>query len=574
MIEVPAISLLFTAEAIQNLTFIATLILLYNFIPNALLSRSKLAFSVCLGIIFGVAAALSIPALWQLSNAPVIGYNFILVPLAGFIGGPVSTVFVAAVLLLGSAASNGSMSAPDVLIVLCGVLLGALFSVCRPRTWFPRSPLVQYLLLGIGVAVIQVGVFAFSFVFGLVGTPGQQPGPVPVLSFLPYVLMSAAGTVLLGSIIGFIDRKKMAERELLDYKDHLEALVSERTAELRLANSLQEATIEATADGIVVTDREGLIRGYNTKAADILRLPGHPPPDLQEARVFADHILLSLSDPDGFTRLVTALPESAEQIVTTDLEFASGRIYELYVHPQRIGDHIVGRVWSFHDTTDQRLAENAIAAANNKLVLLSTLTRHDIFNQITALSAYLELIEMDNHDPGAASHITAMKKSVEVIRFQLEFTRDYQDLGLKKPIWNGVETAFNNAAGSFAGRKIAFRCETGSLEVFADPMIGQVFYNLMDNSLRHGGDRISAIRLSIRKEEPGLVVVYKDDGVGVPPEEKAKIFLKGFGKHTGLGMFLIKEILSITGMTIRETGVYGQGVRFEILVPPDRFRFL
>jgi signal transduction histidine kinase len=573
LIGLPGVSLLFTAEAIQNLTFIATLILLYNFIPNALLSRSRLAFSVCLGIIFGIAAALSIPALWLSSSAPVIGYNFILVPLAGFIGGPVSALFVAVVLLLGSTASNGAMSASDILTVMCGILLGALFSLSRSRDWFPRSPLVQYLLLGIGVAIIQVGVFAFSFVFGLVGTPGQQPGPVPILSILPYVLMSTAGTVLLGSIIGFIDRKKLAERELIEYKDHLETLVEERTAELRLANSLQEATIEATADGIVVTDRHDLIREYNTKAADILSLPGQKPSDLQDAQVYADHILASLSDPDAFIRLVAALPDSAEQIVTTDLKFASGRIYELYVHPQRIGDRIVGRVWSFHDITDQRLAEDAIAAANNKLILLSTLTRHDIFNQITALSAYLELIEMDNRNPGAAGHIGAMKKSLEVIRFQLEFTRDYQDLGLKKPTWNRVETAFNNAAGSFAGRKIAFRCESGNLEVFADPMIGQVFYNLMDNSLRHGSDRISAIRLSVRKEATGLVVVYEDDGIGIPQEEKEKIFLKGFGKHTGLGMFLIKEILSITGMTIRETGVYGQGVRFEILVPPDRFRF-
>jgi len=75
------------------------------------------------------------------------------------------------------------------------------------------------------------------------------------------------------------------------------------------------------------------------------------------------------------------------------------------------------------------------------------------------------------------------------------------------------------------------------------------------------------------KEVPDLIIVYEDDGVGIPPEEKEKIFRKGFGKHTGLGMFLIKEILAITGMTIREVGTYGQGVQFEIRVPSDRFRF-
>lgn len=573
MIELPGVSLLFTAEAIQNLTFIATLILLYNFIPNALLSRSKLAFSVCLGFIFGIAAALSIPALWLSSSAPVIGYNFILVPLAGFIGGPVSTVFVAAILLLGSAVSNGTLSTPDILTVMCGILLGALFYYARPRDWFPRSPLVQYLLLGIGVAVIQVGVIAFAFVFGMQGSPGQQTGPAPLFSILPYVLISAAGTVLLGSIIGFIDRKKQAEKELLDHKDHLERLVKERTAELRLANSLQKATFESTADGIVVVDPGWVIRAYNRKASRILDLPVQPPKDVQGTEIFTGHISPLLEDPAGFFSLVTGLPESAEQVVTTGLRFKTGRIYEVFVHPQRINNLSVGRVFSLHDITDQRLAEDAITVANNKLMLLSTLTRHDIFNQITALSAYLELVEMDNRDPGAATHISAMKKSLEIIRFQLEFTRDYQDLGLKKPGWNSVDAAFANASESFGGRDVAFRCETGTVEIFADPMIGQVFYNLMDNSLRHGGERISAIRLSARKEDLDLLLVYEDNGTGVVPEEKEKIFLKGFGKHTGLGMFLIKEILSITGITIRETGVYGQGVRFEIHVPSGRFRF-
>ena len=104
-------------------------------------------------------------------------------------------------------------------------------------------------------------------------------------------------------------------------------------------------------------------------------------------------------------------------------------------------------------------------------------------------------------------------------------------------------------------------------------MFGQVFCNLIDNSLRHG-ERVSEIRLSIKKEDPDLLLIYEDNGTGVVPEEKEKIFLKGFGKHTGLGMFLIKEILSITGLTIRENGIYLQGARFEIRVPAGKFRNL
>ncbi len=61
-------------------------------------------------------------------------------------------------------------------------------------------------------------------------------------------------------------------------------------------------------------------------------------------------------------------------------------------------------------------------------------------------------------------------------------------------------------------------------------------------------------------------------GKGSLPQEKQKIFEKGFGSHTGLGLYLVQEILAITGLTIQETGEYGRGARFVIHVPADMFR--
>jgi signal transduction histidine kinase len=58
----------------------------------------------------------------------------------------------------------------------------------------------------------------------------------------------------------------------------------------------------------------------------------------------------------------------------------------------------------------------------------------------------------------------------------------------------------------------------------------------------------------------------------VSDEDKIRIFQKGFGKHTGLGLFLSREILGITGITIRETGTPGTGACFEMLIPPDGYR--
>jgi signal transduction histidine kinase len=559
---------------IQNIAIIAMLVLLFNFIPGRIRLRSRLTFSVGVGVVFGLAAVISIPDFWGTTGGQIIGFNIILAPLAGFIGGPVSAIIVAIAILGGSTVSDTGFNVSGIISVTSGVLLGILFFYARSWSRFPKSYTVQLILLSAGVSgIVLLGAFVSG---GNPDSGGPQPGALPlpsmqIFAILPFALVVFAGTFFLGSLTGFIDRKKQAERELREYRDHLEVLVEERTTELRSVNSLQKATIESTADGIVVTDRDGIIRTYNRKAAHILNLPARMPRDLQKTWIYIDHIVASLSDPDTFVRIVATLPDSAEQVVTTDLEFTSGRIYELYVQPQRIDDQIIGRVWSLRDITDRRLAEAAIQSANDKLNLLSNITRHDIFNQLTALTAYLELVEMDNHDPSASGHMEAMKKSLEVIRLQLEFTRDYQDLGLRAPGWQQAETVFRKAAESFEGKNLTFTCTTATVGIFADPMIGQVFYNLIDNSLRHG-ENVSEIRLSARPEDPDLILLYEDNGTGVVPEEKEKIFIKGFGKHTGLGMFLIKEILSITGFTIRETGVYGKGARFEIRVPAGKFR--
>ena len=111
------------------------------------------------------------------------------------------------------------------------------------------------------------------------------------------------------------------------------------------------------------------------------------------------------------------------------------------------------------------------------------------------------------------------------------------------------------------------------LEVFADPLLEKVFENLIDNSRRHG-ERVRHISFStLQYGLDYLALVYEDDGVGVHEEDKERIFEKGFGKNTGLGLFLTREILSITGLTIKESGVYGKGARFEILVPKGKYRF-
>ncbi len=102
-------------------------------------------------------------------------------------------------------------------------------------------------------------------------------------------------------------------------------------------------------------------------------------------------------------------------------------------------------------------------------------------------------------------------------------------------------------------------------------MLEKVFFNLLDNSIRHG-KWVSEIRVTIQESESGLNIVWEDNGEGIPDSEKESIFEYGVGKNTGFGMFLIREILLLTGITIREIGKWMKGARFEIIVPNGVYR--
>lgn len=112
-----------------------------------------------------------------------------------------------------------------------------------------------------------------------------------------------------------------------------------------------------------------------------------------------------------------------------------------------------------------------------------------------------------------------------------------------------------------------------NVEIYADPLFPLICENLVNNSLRHG-EHVSTLLFTTKRIETDLILMYLDDGIGVPDNEKEKIFERGFGKHTGMGLFLTQEILAITGLSMQEAGVYGKGVRFEIRVPAGSFRII
>ncbi|MDO9324162.1 MAG: PAS domain S-box protein [Methanoregula sp.] len=217
-------------------------------------------------------------------------------------------------------------------------------------------------------------------------------------------------------------------------------------------------------------------------------------------------------------------------------------------------------------------AKKALKIANRKLNLLSGITRHDVLNQLMALGGYVELSADGVQDPKFQLMIEKERKIIEMIHQQILFTQEYEDMGVNAPVWQIVGTTVANAAAGLDLSGVGLTVESGDLEVFADQLLGKVFLNLMDNTLRYG-ETVTEITVSFEKTESGLVIIYTDNGVGVDADARPHLFERGFGKHTGLGLFFSKEVLSITGLTIAETGTPGKGVRFEITVPDGEYRF-
>jgi signal transduction histidine kinase len=141
------------------------------------------------------------------------------------------------------------------------------------------------------------------------------------------------------------------------------------------------------------------------------------------------------------------------------------------------------------------------------------------------------------------------------------------------PDWQQIDVIIKYRAIQGFLKGVTLTSTLGELSIYADLMFEKVMYNLVENSIRHGLN-ISRIYLSCHERDGNMVIWYEDDGGGISNAEKEKIFEKGFGKNTGLGLFLIREILSISGITIIETGEFGVGVKFEMVVPKGGYRYL
>jgi signal transduction histidine kinase len=275
-----------------------------------------------------------------------------------------------------------------------------------------------------------------------------------------------------------------------------------------------------------------------------------------------------------FSRSISApmrrLTHAASRVSKGDLDVRVGisrddEIGEL----ARSFDQMAEELGELYHGLEEKVKERTeeLEKANRKLSILGSITRHDTLNQMSVLTGWMGLARETVTNEVTNEYLDKALAASDNIASYLEFTREYEKVGVKHPEWLSLSESFVSSTFGLNLGGIEVVNAAKAVEVYVDPMFPKVLRNLVENSIKHGRN-VSRISLSSEVSGKDLLIAYEDDGEGIPEERKATIF----ESRRGHGLYLASEILTITDLTIREVGVPGEGVRFEIRVPRARYR--
>jgi PAS domain S-box-containing protein len=402
-------------------------------------------------------------------------------------------------------------------------------------SWLKQEPgrlRQQYLSVTIGILIVLLSGAMSAFIFPLSGIH------VPNMVFI--------GMVCLSGIISY-------------------AMIREGLFTLT-PESAAVNIVQLMPDGLVLADTTGRIITSNPSAEILFgktkgEMTGRPVDTILPLQS-TEEIQAALRERGTFLDLEAVLKTPEYRVVS----IAGSLITSPEGEP-------AGFVLIIHDITGRKKSERALRLAKEKVSLLSQLTRHDVTNLITAINGYILLLSEKLDDPVSEQYIAACSGILEKIDRHLQFSREYEEIGKHEPVWQSVEAVVSRAKSDLAFTRAEISVSVLPFWIYADPLSVKVMYNLLENALRHGGFGMTLVRVTA-EEQPGgeLVIAIEDNGAGIPPDQKEHIFEHGFGKNTGLGLTLSREILAVTDIHLIETGVPGTGARFEMHIPPQSWR--
>ena len=366
----------------------------------------------------------------------------------------------------------------------------------------------------------------------------------------------------------------------------MRGLVIDITEQKRTIDKLafQAQLLEAVGQAIIAIDKDRIIRYWNNGAKTLYgwataEAIGH---DIGE-------LLTEFSAEETceiYKRLTAGENWSSEiQVKRRDTSVVAVIVNRYPVIIEN--NEFIGSISVYTDITDQKNMEHKLAGyvdaladssekindLNDKLRVVGSLTRHDVRNKLTALNGCMYLLKKKIGDnPSSLQYLSEMEKVFDQLMDILDFEQIYEQVGSEELTFVDVGKFFKQAVALISGFKgVKMECMCDGLEVRADSLLRQVIYNLIDNTLRHG-EKATSVKLYCKKDANNLLLMYEDNGQGVTDENRPRLFEKGFGKGTGMGLYLIKRIIDAYGWEIQENGKLGVGARFTMKISHNNYR--
>ena len=337
-----------------------------------------------------------------------------------------------------------------------------------------------------------------------------------------------------------------------------------QSEQLLRENEEQFRSLFESANDAIVLASDGVITRCNRKAIEIFgctdksQVIGHSPADFTPE-----------FQPDG-SRSADRIREYDQKVLAgtgTSFEWVhtrhDGTLFSAEISLNAVAIGGKPSILSvIRDTSDRRQAERALRLARKKLHMITSVSRHEIRDTIAGLLKRAEKAETEPAKEKRSALLRDVRRDIHQLSRQIQFTEEYEEIGIHAPRW----LALRQLIPALKDLTVTIDPGLDAYEVFADPLIGKVFRYLTENTVRHGV-HATEIRFSADLSDKRLMIIAEDNGTGIPEDRKAKIFEWRAGDRTGMGLFLVREILAITGISISETGTPGKGARFEILVP-------
>jgi len=223
------------------------------------------------------------------------------------------------------------------------------------------------------------------------------------------------------------------------------------------------------------------------------------------------------------------------------------------------------------DVTEARQKDEAIALAARKLNILNSVTFTEIQNYLFCQQGYLQLAIDLSESGKQKDYLEKQSESMTKIAETLRFAKNYQDLGISPPQWYDFEKTFIFAMSHTNTAELEKDLNLSGVLIFADNLLEKALSDMISGLLSYNTE-CRKISLGYEMEGEMLKIIFETDGRGIPGEAKEAVFTRGGDRETGIDIFLIEEVLSVTNISIKETGDPGKGIRIGIFVPPGKFR--